>query len=490
MSKIRAAITELSTSQLIFSVFAVIMIGSLLGAVIFNQPLFVALPIGLLLLFLIIKDFKQVWFLLLFLLPFSVEVNLPGGFGTDLPNEPLMVLLTPVYLLYCIHNSKRLKGDFLRHPFTLLIILHFAWIVVTTMTSSNFFVSFKWMLAKTWYIIPFYFMTGSFIQSAKEYKKLVWIILLPLLFTVVLTIIRHAMIGFSFEGVNSVMKPFFRNHVNYASILVIFIPFIFFLRYWCKPSSLKWWFVLFNLPIFLLAVQLSYTRAAYICLIIAIGSYYIIKLGLMRYALGVSAIVSVIGLSSLTVNNQYMDYTPNFSKTITHTNFDNLLEATAKGEDISTMERVYRWLGGYYMALEKPVTGFGPGNFYNFYKSYTVTAFQTYVSDNEDKSTVHCYYLLMMAEQGFIGGIIFLFLVAFVLLKGEIIYRQTKDPALKRIVMTALLVFIIIAALNLINDLLEADKVGPFFFMVIALLVNVDLINKRNKKEEAEKLLS
>lgn len=468
-------------TQVIFSAFSVIMIACLLAAAIFNQPLIAGLPAGLLLLFVTIADFKKIWLLLLFLMPFSVEVSLPGGFGTDLPNEPLMVLLTPVYLLYLINQGHRLKGDFIRHPIAILVLLHLGWIIVTTITSGNFIVSLKWTLAKTWYIIPFFFMTGSFVKNNEDYKKIVWLVFLPLLFTVLLTIARHAALGFSFEGVNYVMKPFFRNHVNYASILVIFFPLIWFLRKNYKRFSFKWWFIVGSLLVFLLAVQLSFTRAAYVCLVLSVGAYFIIHFRLMRYAVGATLIGAIVGLAFFINNNTFMDYSPEFKKTITHTKFNNLIEATAKGEDISTMERVYRWLGGYYMTLERPVTGFGPGNFYNFYKGYTVTAFQTYVSDNEDKSTVHCYYLLMMAEQGIPGGLIFLALVLLVVLLGEKIYHETVKPERRYMIMAALLAFITIAALNLINDLLEADKVGPFFFMVMALLINADLANRREK---------
>jgi O-antigen ligase len=52
--------------------------------------------------------------------------------------------------------------------------------------------------------------------------------------------------------------------------------------------------------------------------------------------------------------------------------------------------------------------GHGPGNFYPTYKKYTVTEFSTYLSDNDEKSTVHNYFLLLLVEQGIIGLAIFL----------------------------------------------------------------------------------
>jgi len=128
---------------------------------------------------------------------------------------------------------------------------------------------------------------------------------------------------------------------------------------------------------------------------------------------------------------------------------------------------------------ENPWMGFGPGNFPRFYKSYTVTNFVTYVSDNPENSGIHNYYFMVLVEQGLFGFLIFIALCFYVLAKGEQIYHQTRDPARKRIVMTAILATVIIDALLLMNDMIETDKVGTFFFICMAILVNADLENKR-----------
>ena len=159
--------------------------------------------------------------------------------------------------------------------------------------------------------------------------------------------------------------------------------------------------------------------------------------------------------------------------------FDNLVAATFQGKDISTMERVYRWIAGAYMGQKEPEFGFGPGTFAHFYKGYTVKYFQTYVSENRENSGIHCYYLMVFVEQGYVGLAIFLCLVFYFLIKGEQIYHQTKDPTRKGLVMVFLMIMIIIDALLLINDMVETDKVGPFFFVCIAVLVNLDLANKK-----------
>ena len=162
-------------------------------------------------------------------------------------------------------------------------------------------------------------------------------------------------------------------------------------------------------------------------------------------------------------NDNYLNYAPEYRKTVTHYKFDNLIEATYKGEDISTMERVYRWVAGLGMVKEKPLLGFGPGNFYNFYHGYTVTSFVTYVSDNNEKSGIHSYYLMTFVEQGFPGIVIFVILCFVALIYGERIYHATEGKNEKRWVMAANLCLFVILALCLINDMIETDKVGSFF---------------------------
>jgi O-antigen ligase len=238
--------------------------------------------------------------------------------------------------------------------------------------------------------------------------------------------------------------------------------------------------------VYLLAVQFSYTRAAYVSVVAAFGGIYIVRYRLIKWVLAVGFAVILLLISDLIRNDKYLDHAPEYRKTITHHRFENLLEATAKGEDISTMERVYRWVAGYHMARTSPWVGFGPGNFYNFYRSYTVTSFKTYVSDNPEHSGIHSYFLMTLVEQGFVGLVIFLLLTAAILLYGERIYHECTDPKRQRLVLAIILSMIVINCILLINDMIETDKVGPFFFMNIAMLVNADLANKRTRIETIE----
>lgn len=466
-------------TRFIMTGFCIVIVLSLLIGMAKEWYFMAVIPVALLIGYIALVDFKKLFWLLLTSIPIATEISLPGGLTLDIPDEPLMIGLTGIYLLYMLKPGRQLSDNVLNHPITIILFAHLAWIFITAITSQLHFVSFKFFAAKIWYIVPFYFLAGRIVINKNDWKTIFWVIGIPLVFTVLFVLAQHAAVGFSLKGINKAVRPFYRNHVSYACLMVLFMPFMWYALKWYKRYSIKWWSIIVGIVILFLGIQFSYTRAAYVALIGAIGSFYIIKFRLVKYVLAAGTIAAIVGVVYFTHNNKYLDYAPDFEKTITHENFGNLLDATTKGQDVSTMERVYRWVAGMHMVTERPVLGFGPGNFARFYKEYTVPMFATYVSDNEDNSGVHNYFFTVTVEQGVIGLLIFTLLCFMVLLKGEQIYHQTKDLFYQRMIMTAMLSNIIILMLLLMNDMIETDKVGTFFFLSMAVIVQVDLHNKK-----------
>ena len=102
-------------------------------------------------------------------------------------------------------------------------------------------------------------------------------------------------------------------------------------------------------------------------------------------------------------------------------------------------------------------------------------SFRTYVSDNPEKSTTHNYFLLQLAEQGVPGFLLFLTLLATALLLAERLYhRAAQRPEVRRVVLAATLSLVIIVFHLVLNELVEVDKIGPVFFICLALLVRAD----------------
>ncbi|MFK7809542.1 MAG: O-antigen ligase family protein [Saprospiraceae bacterium] len=472
-------------AKLIFKGYSVIVLLSvLLGLATETYALF-GLPIVLSVAYVTILDFRKLFYLLLVSIPLSMEVALPGGFATDLPGEPLIIALLLIYIVYLLQFPEKINGRVLAHPITILLLIHFIWTVATSMLAEMPVISIKFSLSKFWYIAVFFFLAGRMLKSEKEIKTFFWCIFIPLIFTVIWTTIMHSFNGFAFDKINNAVQPFYRNHVSYAAILACFIPIVWYVRGLYPKGSRLRKLLGWSLFIVLIGIQLSYTRAAYVAVVIAIAGHFIVKFRLMKFALAISfaAVFSIFFF--LANNNRYLDFSPDFEHTVAHHEFDNLIEATFKMEDISTVERFYRWIAGTYMIPVHPWKGVGPGNWRYLYKGYTVTSYQTYVSDNPDRSGIHCYYLMVLVEQGVFGFLIFLFFTAYILLKAEKIYHETKAPWRQSVVLFCILCLIVIDALCLINDLIETDKVGSFYFITLALLVNMDLANKKDARHEA-----
>ncbi|MBK7426174.1 MAG: O-antigen ligase family protein [Saprospiraceae bacterium] len=297
-----------------------------------------------------------------------------------------------------------------------------------------------------------------------------------MLITIIIIIMRHEVdYGFEYSGVNFVMGPFYRNHVAYAAIMVVFAPFLYFLYKSERFNGKSGWVYLAAGILLILGIYLSFTRAAYFALIAAVGFAWIVK-----YKLTKLVYFSAIGAGCLLIlfliqKNRYLELAPNYERTISHNNFEDLINATYQFQDISTMERLYRWVAAFRMIEEKPLMGYGPGSFYTEYRSYTLRKFETYVSDNPEKSGIHNYYLMIAIDQGIPGLILFLAFIFVVLMMGERIYHAQKDPHKKVLALSAITSIFVILVLQLMNDLLETNKIGPFFFVSLAILIHLHL---------------
>jgi hypothetical protein len=467
----------------LFAVFATVGVLLIYAGIWYQMWWLLAVPAALALVWLLFLDFRKVFFLMLACIPISIEEYLPGGFGTDFPSEQLMWLLMGAGIGWFLQHWRSIDIRFIRHPLTLALFAHLAWMTVCVVTSQDVYVSFKYLLAKSWYVVVFFCLAAHILQSEKDHKNMVWWMFVPLLIAVMIVVARHAAIGFSYKRVEYVMGPFFRNHVMYACSVAIFLPFVWYATYWYRRFSRPWWILVSGILVFLVGINFSFTRAAYVALVAAAGIYWMIRLRLIKvvlvvFVLGVASFIGWVG-----TRDNWLQFAPNYERTITHTRFENLLTATTKLEDISTMERVYRWVAASYMIREHPLAGFGPGTFYFYYKNYTVTSFKTYVSRNPEHSGMHNYFLLMTVEEGLPGLLFFLILSFLTMIKGEKIYHQTRDVGRRRTLVAALLCFVLIDLLMLMNDFVETDKIGGLFFMSIALIVNIDLANRSDAEK-------
>lgn len=456
-----------------------ILLVSIGAAIIANEPLICLAPIAFLLAYQLLIDYRPVFYLLLLSTPVALEYQFESGLGTDIPTEPLEILLMFTFIFYVILQKEHLRLEFFRHPISVIIYIHFAWILITTLFSTDIAISFKYVLAKIWYITTFYFVAAHVMRKAEDFKIAFWLLFIPTLIVVINTLINHYNYQFRFSEVNKTMYPIFRNHVNYAVFLSLMLPFVFLASTWYKKYS--WQKMLLNLSklIFIAAIYFAYTRSSWLSVIAALAGFIIIRKRILGWAVAFAVVAVGVFAWYMLQNNTYLKYAPDYKKTIYHQDFSEHIASTATLEDVSSAERIYRWVAGINMIKEKPITGFGPSQFYYNYKEYAVNKFTTYISRNEEKSTIHNYYLTITCEQGFPGLLIWLVLIISVLMLGQKLYYRCSGET-KLLALTLTLSFITILVNISLSDLIEADKIGTMFFLIISLLVTID-INSRKK---------
>ncbi|MBO2008153.1 O-antigen ligase family protein [Hymenobacter negativus] len=420
-------------------------------------------------------EWRWIYYTLFFLLPFTQEISLFGGLSMDVPSEPLMLALTA-----CVAGALMLGAGHLPrrewvHPLLVILALMVLWTAIDTIFSVDKLKSFKYLLAKGWYITPFLLGTLLIVRQPKDAWRFVVLYTTGACLSVLYVVSRHATDGFSFAKINWALHPFFRNHVIYATMLALLVPFVWYaMRATQNLTARLVWRI--ALGILLFGLLTSFTRASILSIPIAGLFYWVMRLRLTKVLLLTVAVSTVLGVAYVVTGDRYMEYAPNYERTVFNgKNFEKHLEATYKMQDVSGMERIYRWVAAARMIGDKPLTGSGAATFYPEYKRYTVRSFRTYVSDNPEKSTTHNYFLLQLAEQGLPGFLLFVTLIATALLAGENLYHRSRQhPEVRRVVLAALLSFVVIVFHLTLNELVEVDKIGPVFFICLALLVRAD----------------
>ncbi|GGF12136.1 O-antigen ligase family protein [Hymenobacter cavernae] len=469
-----ASLHPRNNAQRLFMVFMGVLLVSGACVILFDSLVWLAVPAALLGFIVLLADWRWVYYLLLFALAFSREIQLPGGLSMDVPSEPLMLILLSCFGANVLLGRSGITARYWGHPFIIILGLMLLWASVSAFSSVDTLKSIKYLLAKTWYIGPFIFVTLNIVRRPADVWRMVAFYIAGASITVVYTAIRHAERGFAFDAINPSIQPFYLNHVIYAAVLALLLPYAFYAAR-STPPGLKrtaWraaqWLLLFG-------VLLSYTRASIMALPLAGFFYLAVRWRLIAFVLVGAAVAALGGSLYFVHQNNYMLYAPDFEKTIFNgKDFEKHLEATYKLEDLSGMERLYRWVAAARMISEKPITGSGPATFYPEYKRYTVKSFRTYVSDNPEHSTTHNYFLLQLAEQGFPGFLLFVTLLSTALLTMQRLYHRSRSPENRRVVLAAGLSLFIIIFHLLLNEIIEVDKTGSFFFIGLALLMRAE----------------
>lgn len=471
-------------NKLFFYLSSIVFIAINLVLIAYDFYYFAFLPVILLFVFASLVSIDKVLLTVVFFTPISVPLNeIIEGIPVNmyLPTEPLLAGV--LFLFIC---KLLLEGNFdkeiLLHPVSIAIYINLFWIFITSLTSTMPLVSFKFLLSRIWFVVGGYFLFSQVFRKYSNISRFMWLYIIPLIIVIAYTNYRLYGYGLNNQHAsNFVVKPFFNDHTSYGAMLVFFLsPIIYFIFYRKKRllESVLVWLVLI---VFIAAIVLSYTRAAWLSLFFAVGLWIVIKLRIkIRTILILSFTVLVLFFSLHNRVIRYLEENESESSGKLTEHLESMANITS---DASNMERINRWKCAIRMFKEKPVFGWGPGTYMFQYAPFQFSYDRTIISTNfGDWGNAHSEYLGPLSESGFVGMISFILIVFFAFRTGYRVYHQTNSKKIKELTLFIILSLSTYFMHGLLNNFLDTDKASIPIWGFIAMLVALDTYHKQNSE--------
>ncbi len=413
--------------------------------------------------------------LIAFLTPLSVDLNDKlFNVGLSLPSEALMIVLSAIFCLR-IFKDNNYDNKITKHPVSIAIIVYLIWLLITSILSEFPIVSFKFLAAKLWFIISFYFFAILvFRNNLSNIKKFIWLYALSLVIVIIYTTYAHSTYGFDEKVGHWVMKPFYNDHTSYGAALAMFSVATFGLLFE-KGFNRTRKLILFIVFLALFTgLFLSFCRAAWVSVIAALGVLFILKLRIKYYWI-IAFSILFVGLffafeqdiiNKLNKNNQDSS-----------TNFVEHVESISNiSTDASNLERLNRWSSAFRLFNERPLTGWGPGTYQFVYGPYQHAREKTIISTNAGNGgNAHSEYIGPLAESGVLGLITFLIIIVFTITYGNITYFKAKNNNIKLYTLISLLSLITYYIHGFLNNFLDTDKLSVPFWGFTAIIVTMNV---------------
>jgi putative inorganic carbon (HCO3(-)) transporter len=436
------------------------------------------LPVALIIIYLAFVSVDTLLLIIVFCTPLSINLTDPEiRLGLSLPTEPLMIGVMLLYFFKMLYEGKY-DVRILRHPVTVALLINLIWIFITCITSEMPVVSFKFLLARLWFVTCFYFIAVQVFQKQENIRKFAWLYIIPLVIVIGYTLYNHSEFGFREDPAHWVMAPFFNDHTAYGAILAMFFPIIvsFIFNRSLTPGARIFSVILFG--IFTVALIFSYTRAAWVSLLVAFALWliYVFKIGFRTLIVAIAAVAIILSmmwgdlLMKLEKNRQ--DSSSNLT--------EHVQSISNISTDASNLERLNRWNSAMRMFYQRPVFGWGPGTYSFQYAPFQLSSEKTTISTNAgDKGNAHSEYIGPLCESGIVGAGSFVAILICVIWTGSRLYHSLPKGDLRSTTLAVLLGLVTYMVHGGLNNFLDTDKASVPFWGFIAILVAADIYHKR-----------
>ena len=457
-------------------VFGALFIGFLSYSILNDSWIGYLIPYALVVLYVAIFYTEYTFFFIIAATPLSINIEeYVDGFGLFLPTEPLLFGTMVLLLLQSLY-SPVFPNYLQRSPIIWLVTLYLLWIFVTSITSEYPVASFKYLLARLWFIIPLLFYGSNVFYDPKKIRWFLWLFLSGMIVVILYTLSVHMTYRFGEKEGHWVMWPFFKDHTIYGALVALIVPLIFALYFSKKHTPLVQFILIGFMVITLLGLYFSYTRAAWLSVILALGVWALVR---FRVSFGVFAtgLLLVVGFVWYSWQGIQQDLERNKFEHTTEEFGERLQSATNVTTDASNLERINRWACAISMFEERPLTGFGPGTYAFEYARFQRPENLTIISTNfGDAGNAHSEYLGPLAEMGLPGMLLVIGIVIAIFYQGINLYHRwpVADKEMRTLIMGMILALSTYFIHGLLNNYLDTDKAAVPIWSMCAIFIALD----------------
>lgn len=427
---------------------------------------------GIAVLFFILK-IEQMLLCIALLTPFAINVELFQQMELSMPVEPMMILFTAIFIFRSL-LSGTYDHRILRHPVTIVLLLSLAWMTITSCFSELPIVSFKYTLARLWFVVPFFFAGAQLFRNRQRIKQFFWCYAIGLI-SVILIATAKTLSNFSdLQTMHHVMSPFYNDHTAYGCAIALMLPAAFYMLFADGERRASRIVAMAMFGLLVMGLFFSYCRAAWVSVATVIGLYVLIRMGMKLKWMALMAAVAV-GLFFAYQGDILYKMGKNHQDS-SYDIADQVKSISNIATDASNLERLNRWASAFRLWQEHPVMGCGPGTYQFLYASYQRSYQLSTISTNAgDLGNAHSEYIGPLTEQGIPGVLLVIMLFATTFATGVRVYRTCPNRALARMALAFTLSLITYYIHGFFNNFLDTDKLSVPFWGFTAIIVALDL---------------
>lgn len=434
------------------------------------------IPLFIIIVYVGLVNLQKLVFFLAFATPLAIslkELGLSESYDLSLPTEPIMAGIMLLYIFNEVHQSITDK-KFLRHPVSVLIIVQLAWMLITSLTSTDIGVSLKYLIARLWFVFSCYVIMPHLFKDRNNLIKFVLFYATALLLVVIYTTGKHAAFNFNDKAADWVVSPFYNDHTAYGAALAMFIPVCFsflFLKNMSFPLKI---YSLCLFIAFTVAIVLSFARAGWLSLVVALGMLLTFFLRIRFRTIILT--LTVFGTLFFFFQTEIL-IALGRNNTDAEGGFSNNIESVSNiSTDASNLERLNRWSCAIRMWADKPVFGWGPGTYMFKYAPYQLSKDKTIISTNfGTNGNAHSEYLGPLSEQGVLGLLIVFALLMYTTSLGYRLVYSVADRETRVLTIGVFLGLMTYFVHGFLNNFLDTDKLSLPFWGFLSALVIIDL---------------